>query len=376
MATNRSAFSLDVLTRGGARAVVVADFRPVSSAPRLAERLAAAVRSDAAEGEGRDRYPGRDGGERSGGEQSGGERSGGARASDAAAPAAEVTICQLDPARDFARSLDDDPRAPSLDEAAAHYTELIREACPHQDVTIAADCSASALALRIAAGLEAPRTSAGRDGGPPERTAVVLLRPVWPDTALVREILDDLRAEVRSGLRGATATATPELAGGPDAALDAALGVLRADLDALAAQHGIDPRGRTIADLYGRYRGWLGYLLAAREALRTPWPPNASTGPRPGRETGPGQGAGPSVGGAFPNPRVWVEPGGSTDHARGPWFAGAGYPVTEVRAPEGMPWPGPDLPRLLLAAAEAPAAPGPARTVAADGVTAGTRAPA
>ncbi|MEC3992630.1 hypothetical protein VSR01_03340 [Actinacidiphila sp. DG2A-62] len=365
MATNRSAFSLDVLTRGGARAVVVADFRPVSSAPRLAERLAAAVRGEAAEAEDEGRHPGRDGG----------ERPGDARASQAAAPAAEVTICQLDPARDFARSLDDDPRAPSLDEAAAHYAELIREACPHQDVTIAADCSASALALRIAAALETPQPSAERDGGPPGRTAVVLLRPVWPDTALVREILDELRAEVRSGLRGATAAATPELAGGPDAALDAALDVLRADLDALAAQHGIDPRGRTIADLYGRYRGWLGYLLAAREALRAPWPSTAPAVHRPGRETGPGPDAGPSAGGdAFPTPRVWVEPGGSTDHARGPWFAGAAYPVTEVRAPEGAPWPGPDLPRLLLAAADAPA--GRGATVAVDGATAGTRAPA
>ena len=109
-------------------------------------------------------------------------------------------------------------------------------------------CSAAILALRLADRLPGSR--------------VVLLRPTWPDTAMIAETLADVRAEL-----GAAGEPAPELTGAAPDVLGLLSDTLHRDLKALASLHGLDPTGRPVLELLERYQGWFGYQLAARAAV-------------------------------------------------------------------------------------------------------------
>jgi len=191
----------------GAGTVVVIDFQRVSAQPRLGELLVA--------------------------------ESGGA-----------THVLPLDPAQDLGVRLSAGEPLPTLRELAAGYEALIRResAAP---VTVVGDCSSAALALAVADRLGHVNT--------------LLHQPTWPDTGVVRALFAHLRAELGAD---PDVGEPAELADAAPRALEAALGVLSADLDAFARRHAVPATSRVFADMLVRYRGWLGYLLAARDAVR------------------------------------------------------------------------------------------------------------
>lgn len=191
----------------GGGTVVVIDFQRVSAQPRLGELL----------GEGGDGPAG---------------------------------VLQLDPVQDLGLRLTEGEALPTLRELAASYAELIeRESAG--SVTVVGDCSSAALALAVADRLGDVRT--------------LLHQPAWPDTGAVDELFAHLRAQL--GVESA-AGAHPELEDAAPRALEAAFGVLSADLRDFARRHRVPATSRVFTDMLVRYRGWLGYVLAARDAVR------------------------------------------------------------------------------------------------------------
>jgi len=158
-----------------------------------------------------------------------------------AAGAPDRAVQQIEPARDLAARRD----YLSLDELADEYASNCRAA---GDTVLVGYCSAAILAVRLADRLPGSR--------------VVLLRPTWPDTAMVTETLADVRAEL-----GAAGELAPELAGAAADVLGRLSDTLHRDLRALANLHGLDPTARPLLELLERYQGWFGYLLAARAAV-------------------------------------------------------------------------------------------------------------
>ncbi|HJQ01699.1 MAG TPA: hypothetical protein VJ851_08870 [Jatrophihabitans sp.] len=198
-----SSFAPERLSSGAAGSVLLVDFQPYSSGKRLGDFVAA--------------------------------------------DATNVSVQQIEPARDLSGRTD----YLSLDEIAAHYADAYRECADPDDTMVVGYCSAAVLAVRIAALLTNSR-----------RVRVALLRPTWPDTAMISEILGDVRAEI-----GAAGEPPPELVAAPQAVLHGISDTLHRDLRALASLHGLDPTSRPLLELLERYQGWFGYLLAAREAV-------------------------------------------------------------------------------------------------------------
>lgn len=158
-----------------------------------------------------------------------------------AAGAPERAVQQIEPARDLAARRD----YRSLDELADEYASSYQ---PADAPVLVGYCSAAILAIRLADRLPGSR--------------VLLVRPTWPDTAMVAETLADVRAEL-----GAAGEPAPELTGATADVLARLSDTLHRDLKTLATMHGLDPAGRPLLELLERYQGWFGYLLSARAAV-------------------------------------------------------------------------------------------------------------
>ena len=265
--SGRTGFTAHRLTTGRGNSVLVADFQPVSTVRRLGALL---------------------------GDQG-----------------TDLAVCQLDPAQDLTRGA----ALTSLDEMAAEYAASFQAVDSAPRTTVIGYCSAAALALRIADRL------AQDEIGRRRRVDVLLARPTWPDEELIGLIL----AKIRSDLGAETGPADKALAGldlsGTAAeSLIAVEELLRSDLRALAAMHGLDPDSGPMRELLGRFRGWLGFLLTARSALRSPWVRGLSV-------------------------QVCAD---VTDNAYVPWFEPGSYAVATARFSEDEAAAGAELARALL----------------------------
>ncbi len=126
------------LSAGASGSVLVIDFQPLSTGPRLGQLLADA--------------------------------------------GLDLTVHQLDPARELSGD-----GYLSLDELAEGYADAFLRADPAPVTTVLGYCSAAALALRIA-----DRLATGR------AVSTMLLRPTWPDANLIGSLLAGVRAELGS----------------------------------------------------------------------------------------------------------------------------------------------------------------------------------
>jgi hypothetical protein len=199
---------LQQLTAGEAGPVLVADFQAFSSAPRLSQLVS-------------DRAAGR-------------------------------PVYQVDPLDALSQGR---PYKTLTGLAAAAGGSFARSAPASGRVVVIGYCSAAALSLRIAAMLAGSR-----------EVAVVLLRPSWPDTELIRNQFATLAANV-----GAAHRLCPELDGDPDSCVARMADILRADIEALAASHGLDGSSGTFLELLLTYRSWLAFLLACRNDAPPAW---------------------------------------------------------------------------------------------------------
>jgi hypothetical protein len=258
----RTGFTAHRLTAGRGGSVLVADFQPVSTLRRLGELLG-------------DQGP-------------------------------DLAVCQLDPAQDLTCGAAPAP----LDEMAAEYATSFQavDSAPH--TTVIGYCSAAALALRIADRL-----------APDRRVEVLLARPTWPDDELIGLVLAKIRSDLGAETSSDTeASAGLDLSGTAAESLSAVEELLRADLRALAATHGLDPDSGPMRELLGRFRGWLGFLLTARSALRSPWVRGLSV-------------------------HVCAD---VTDNAYVPWFEPGSYAVATARFSEDEAAAGAELALALL----------------------------
>jgi hypothetical protein len=198
--TVSSSFVPERLSSGTVGSVLVVDFQPYSTGKRLGELIAAG--------------------------------------------APDRTVQQIEPARDLAARHD----YLGLDELADEYASSCRVAGDPADAVLVGYCSAAVLAVRLAERLASSR--------------VILLRPTWPDTAMIADTLADVRAEI-----GAAGEPAPELVGAAPDVLGRLSDTLHRELQALANLHSLDPTSRLVLELLERYQGWFGYLLAARAAV-------------------------------------------------------------------------------------------------------------
>jgi hypothetical protein len=189
------------LVAGAAKPVLVADFQPFSSAPRLSDLVS-------------DRVEGR-------------------------------PVYQIDPLEALSQ---DRPYLSLADLAAEAVGSFARSQPADGPAVVIGYCSAAALSMHIAALLARSR----------EATAV-LLRPSWPDTAGVKEQFAALAANL-----GARGLPCPELDGDPDRCVRRMAELLRAELEVLATSRGLDGADDTFGELLLTYRSWLAFLLACR----------------------------------------------------------------------------------------------------------------
>ncbi len=189
------------LVAGGAQPVLVADFQPFSSAPRLSQLVSGRT-------EGRPVY-------------------------------------QVDPLGALSQ---DRPYISLTDLAAETVSSFALSQPADGPACVIGYCSAAALAMHIATLLARSR----------EVTAV-LLRPSWPDTEGIEEQFAALAANL-----GARQLACPELDGDPDRCVQHMAELLRAELAALATSQGLDGAADTFTELLLTYRSWLAFLLACR----------------------------------------------------------------------------------------------------------------
>ncbi len=144
----------------------------------------------------------------------------------------------------------------SLADLAAEAAEEFGRSEPADGpVSVIGYCSAAALALHVA-------TLLARS----QPTVAVLLRPSWPDTEMITTQFAMLLANLRTSGRP-----SPVLDGDPGECVTGMEQVLRADIAALAASHGLEGAEDTFAELLMTYRSWLAFLLACRNDPRSGW---------------------------------------------------------------------------------------------------------
>jgi hypothetical protein len=197
------------LSTGDAGPVLVADFHQYSTAPRLSQML-----SDLAGGR---------------------------------------PVYQIDPVSFFSR----DRLYVSLPELAEVCATAFLSSGAHSGhATIVGYCSASALALRVGRLLEKTRD-----------VATILVRPSWPGEEHVRSRF----AESLKDLGAAAPRPFPGLDGDAGAAVARMERVLRSELTVLARRNGLKEATGEFSELLAWHRGWLAFLLACRNDLRTTW---------------------------------------------------------------------------------------------------------
>jgi hypothetical protein len=196
------------LTNGHAAPILVADFQPFSATARLSDLMC---------GDARD-HP----------------------------------IYQIDPLSDLSQRCAYLP----LIQIADEYADAFQAAEPAgSELYVVGYCSAATLALHIARLLAVPRN-----------VATILVRPAWPDTALVQSQFAEFRADLGGARQGC-----PDLDCDPSQVIAEMEEVLRADLAALATTRGLGRTNPALTELLERYRAWLAFLLATRNGLPLPW---------------------------------------------------------------------------------------------------------
>ena len=134
------------------------------------------------------------------------------------------------------------------EQAAAVFRAEESGAGGDRRVFVVAHCSSAALSLRIADLLAGPR----------EVTAI-LVQPTWPDTAHVAEIFAEFQGKLGAGGRPC-----PDLDGDPWACVAGMERLMSQDLEAVAARLGLGKAPLAFSELLVSYRTWLAFLLACR----------------------------------------------------------------------------------------------------------------
>jgi hypothetical protein len=187
------------LSSGTAQPVLVADFQPASTAPRLSTML-----SDCA-----------------------GER----------------PVYQIDPVS----ALSGERLYIPIDELAAACTDDFLSSAPSAGrVFVVGHCSASVLSLRIAGLLTRSRP-----------VSVVLVQPTWPDDEHVLDRFAEFQTSLGGGNDG-----RPDLGGAPDIAVSRMEQALSEQLLAVARGKGLSAGAEVFGELLRWYRAWLAFLLA------------------------------------------------------------------------------------------------------------------
>jgi hypothetical protein len=148
------------------------------------------------------------------------------------------------------------PLTAQVSRLTARAAKFIEASQTRSRVAVIGYCSAAALSLRLAASLAETR-----------QVVALLIRPVWPGTAMIGDELRRLRRNL-----SAEHAVTPDLDGNGDAALRVMTDLLQADIRAMAVSHDIGESDDSLGELLAQYRAWLGFLLSSRDALREPWP--------------------------------------------------------------------------------------------------------
>lgn len=192
------------LSSGDGAAILVADFQPLTAAPRLSELV-----RDAAAG-----HP----------------------------------VHQVDPRG----ALSGERLYATVPELAGEAAELFRasESSPAADrrVFVVGHCSAASLALQIA----------GRLAGDREVTAI-LVQPTWPGNEHVTERLAEFQGKL-----GVADLPCPDLDGEPWACIAGMEQLMQEGLAALAKRLGLSKAPLAFSELLVSYRTWLAFLLACR----------------------------------------------------------------------------------------------------------------
>ncbi|KIE23469.1 hypothetical protein LK08_29815 [Streptomyces sp. MUSC 125] len=192
------------LSSGDGAAILVADFQPLTAAPRLS-RLVGDV-------------------------------------------AAGHSVYQVDPRG----ALSGDRLYAALpdlaDEAAGLFRAGESSAAPDRRVFVVAHCSSASLSLRIA----------DRLAGEREVTAI-LVQPTWPDTDHVTEIFAEFQGKLGAGRRPC-----PDLDGDPRSCIAGMEQRMSEDLAAVAKRLGLGKAPLAFSELLVSYRTWLAFLLACR----------------------------------------------------------------------------------------------------------------
>lgn len=115
-------------------------------------------------------------------------------------------------------------------------------------VFVVAHCSSAALSLRIADRL------AGQ-----WQTTAILVQPTWPDTAHVAGIFAEFQGKL-----GAAGRPCPDLDGDPWTCVARMERLMSDDLAAMAARLGLGKAPAAFSELLVSYRTWLAFLLACR----------------------------------------------------------------------------------------------------------------
>lgn len=196
------------LTQGHAAPILVADFQPFSATARLSALLSANARAN--------------------------------------------PVYEIDPIG----CLSERDAFLALPDIAGEYVDAFQAADPaSSEFYIVGYCSAAALALHIARLLARTR-----------KVATILVRPAWPDTAMVHRQFAMFRADLGGGQQGC-----PDLDRDPRHVIEEMEQVLQADLAALATARGVKQTNPALAVLLKRYRAWLAFLLATRNDQPLPW---------------------------------------------------------------------------------------------------------
>lgn len=205
------------LSSGDGAAILVADFQPLTAAPRLSELL-----RDAAVGQ---------------------------------------PVYQVDPRG----ALAGDRLYATVPELAAEAAAVFRAesaaTATQQRVFVVGHCSASALALHIANRLSADR----------EVTAI-LVQPTWPGTEHVTERFAEFQGKL-----GVADLPCPDLDGDPWSCIAGMEQLMSEGLAGLAKRLGLSKAPLAFSELLVSYRTWLAFLLACRNDQTAKTPGDAVT---------------------------------------------------------------------------------------------------
>lgn len=172
-------------------------------------------------------------------------------------------IYRIDPVTDLAH---DDRYRPLESLADGYAGACMRNGLVRGELTVAGYCSAAALALLLAARLARLAT-----------VGAILIQPTWPNTRSICEHFRSFRADLGASVNqlpshGTDTGLLPDTAADPNLILQQMHAILERDLRAMAMTHGLDLASPGLPELLARYRAWLGFALATREALAHPWP--------------------------------------------------------------------------------------------------------